>query len=59
MDGIRGYISIQEAWVYRSGGSIRTAPMVVSPARPGSGAHVRSQRMRKSRLIRARRIQIE
>ena len=48
MNGIKGYISIREA-SYRWGVSERRG----SPARPGSGAHGRSQKMRKSRPTRA------
>ena len=63
MNGIKGYISIREA-SYRWGVSERrvnqyTASPDVFPVHPGSGTHVRSRRMRKSRLIRVRRIPIE
>ena len=62
MNGIKGYISILEAsyrWVYRSGGSINTALEDASPALPVSGDPGQFRRMRKSRLIRVRRMQIE
>ena len=56
MNGIKGYISIREA-SYRLGVSERrstnTAPKGGSPARPGSDAHGRSRKTRKSRPTRA------
>ncbi len=56
MNGIKGYISIREA-SYRWGVSERRvnhiAPRGGSPARPGSGAHGRSRKTRKSRPTRA------
>ena len=62
MNGIRGYLSIRKASCRcggRCGGSTSTASPDVFPVHPGSGAHVRSRRMQKSRLIRIRRMQIE
>ena len=56
MNGIKGYISIREA-SYRWGVSERRVNQYCAegriPARPGSGAHGRSRKMRKSRPTRA------
>ena len=56
MNGIKGYISIREA-SYRWGVSERRVNQYCaeggSPARPGSGAHGRSRKTRKSPPTRA------
>jgi len=53
MNGIKGYISIREA-SYRWGVSERRVNQYCAEGRiPGSGAHGRSRKMRKSRPTRA------
>ena len=56
MNGIKGYISIREVsyrWGVSEGGSTNIAPRGGSPARPGSGVHGRSRKMRRNRPTRA------